>query len=214
MNIRYYILGSGGFAKEVYFLAKECLDDTYIFGGFIDFKPSAKSVVVRGHSENVIDEDFFLKNIKPSSNVNIYHGIGDPTLLEKLSIKFKDYIFPNLIHPNFIGDIISIHFGKGNIITAGCIFTVDIVVGSHNIFNLGTTLGHDSIIGDFNVFNPGANISGGVHINSGNLFGTNCTVLQMLQIGSKNIIGASTLANKNVYDNSIIIGVPGKVIIK
>jgi sugar O-acyltransferase (sialic acid O-acetyltransferase NeuD family) len=214
LNIRYYILGSGGFAKEVYFLANECLDDTYIFGGFVDFKPSVKSVKVRGHSENVIDEDFFLKNIKPSCNVNIYHGIGDPTLLEKVSIKFKDYIFPNLIHPNFIGDTKSIHFGKGNIITAGCIFTVDIVVGSHNIFNLGTTLGHDSIIGDFNVFNPGANISGGVNINCGNLFGTNCTVLQMLQIGSKNIIGASTLANKNVSDNNTIVGVPGKVIIK
>lgn len=214
MNKKYYILGSGGFAKEVYFLANECLDDTFKFSGFIDFKPTLKSVIVRGNSENLIDEDFFLKSIKPSSDIHIYHGIGDPALLEKLSIKFNDFLFPNLIHPNFIGDIKSIQFGKGNIITAGCIFTVDIVVGSHNIFNLGTTLGHDSIVGDFNVFNPGANISGGVIINSGNLFGTNSTVLQTLTIGSKNIIGASTLANKNINDNSVIVGVPGKSIIK
>jgi sugar O-acyltransferase (sialic acid O-acetyltransferase NeuD family) len=214
MNKSYYILVCGGFAKEVYFLADECLDDTYKFLGFIDFKPKNKSIMVRGNEEAVIDEDYFIENVKPSSDINIFHGIGDPILLEKLSERFQNYIFPNLIHPNFVGDKKSIQFGKGNIITAGCIFTVDIEIGSHNVFNLNTTIGHDSIIGDFNVFNPGANISGGVDIKSGNLFGTNCTVLQMLQIGKNNIIGASSLANKNIDDNCIMVGVPAKKIIR
>ena len=212
MNKSYYILGSGGFAKEVYFLAEESLDSSNKFMGFIDFKPSKTTIIVRGAEEVVIDEEYFLDTIKPDSNIFIYMGIGDPELLEKLSIRFTNYNFPNLIHPNFVGDKKSIQLGKGNIITAGCVFTVDIEIGSYNIFNLNTTIGHDSLIADFNVFNPGANISGGVKINSGNLFGTNCTVLQMLQIGTNNIIGASSLANKNIHDNSIMVGVNAKKI--
>jgi sugar O-acyltransferase (sialic acid O-acetyltransferase NeuD family) len=214
MSKNYYILGSGGFAKEVYFLADECLNDTYKFSGFIDFKPKTKSIIVRGIEEVVIDEDYFLENVKPSSDINIFHGVGDPLLLEKLSERFHNYTFPNLIHPNFVGDKKSIQLGNGNIITAGCIFTVDIKIGSNNVFNLNITIGHDCVIRDFNVFNPGANISGGVNIGSGNLFGTNCTVLQMLQIGKNNVIGASSLANKNIDDNSIMVGVPAKKIIR
>lgn len=214
MNKSYYILGSGGFAKEVYFLADECLDDTFKFIGFIDFQPKTKSILVRGNEEAIIDEDYFLENVTPSSDIHIYHGIGNPILLEKLSKRFQDYIFPNLIHPNFIGDKKSIQFGNGNIVTAGCVFTVDIKIGSNNIFNLNTTVGHDTIIGDCNVFNPGANISGSLDINSENLFGTNCTVLQMLKIGKNNIIGASSLVNKNIGDDSIMIGVPAKKMLR
>jgi sugar O-acyltransferase (sialic acid O-acetyltransferase NeuD family) len=210
MTKKYYIIGSGGFAKEVYFLAEQCLDKSIIFSGFIDFEPKFRSLVVRQKEENVIDEMYFLENIKPSSDIQIYLGIGDPKLIEKLSIKFQNYLFPNLIHPNFVGDIKSIHFGIGNIITAGCVFTVDIKVGSFNIFNLHTTIGHDCVIENFNVFNPGANISGGVNISSANLFGTNCTVLQMLKIGKNNIIGAASLANKNIDDGCVMVGVPAK----
>lgn len=214
MNKKYYILGSGGFAKEVYFLANETLEEAHQFMGFIDFKPKMTSIMVRGKEEPVIDEDFFLEHVGATVDINIYHGIGDPLLLEKLSKRFQNYIFPNLVHPNFVGDKRSIRFGKGNIITAGCVFTVDIEIGSNNIYNLNTTVGHDTIVGDCNVFNPGVNVSGGVNIGSRNLFGTNSTVLQMLKIGNDNILGASSLANKNIDSNSIMIGVPAKKMIR
>ena len=210
MKIEYYILGAGGFAKEVCFLANELLDENHHFMGFIDFKPLDKIITVRGQEENVIDEEYFFKHIKASEKINIYNGIGDPKLLDKFSKIFKNYSFPNLIHPNFVGDRRSIQLGIGNIITAGCVFTVDIQIGSNNIFNLNTTIGHDTIIGDCNVFNPGVNISGNVKIGDRNLFGTNSTVLQMLHINDDNILGASSLATKNINNNSIMIGVPAK----
>ncbi len=210
MKKQYYIIGSGGFAKEVYFLADELLEESHNFMGFIDYKPEVKTIIARGQVVSVIDEDYFLGHILPSENINLYLGIGDPKLLGKLSKQFENYIFPNLIHPNFIGDRKSIQLERGNIITAGCVFTVDIKIGSHNIFNLNSTVGHDTVIGDCNIFNPGCNISGSVKIGSGNLFGTNSTVLQFIEIGNGNIIGASSLANKNIGNESIMVGVPAK----
>lgn len=212
MKKHYYIIGSGGFAKEVFHLSEEILDSSYTFSGFIDRKPSSEMITVRGRNVPVFDEEHFLKNIIPAKNLNIYFGVGDPNLIQKLSIRFKKYNFPNLIHETFVGDRDSITFGKGNIITAGCIFTVDISVGSFNIFNLNTTIGHDTVIKDNNIFNPGCNISGDVRIGSNNLFGTNSTVLQGITIENNNILGAASLANKNISNDCVMVGVPAKKI--
>lgn len=209
--MKYYIVGNGGFAKEVLFLCKEVHGSDEEFGGFIDYKPSVTKIDCMDNSYPVIDEDQFLE--EKNFRCNIYIGIGDPQKIHKISDKFEGYNFPNLIHQNVIKDE-SVKFGIGNIITSGCIFTVDILFGNFNIINLNVTIGHDTQIKDFNVFNPGANISGSVIIGSSNLFGTNSTVLQGLNIGSNSIIGASSLVNKNVNNNSVVVGVPAKEIKK
>lgn len=210
MSINYYIIGSGGFAKEVYFLAQNVLPVSHQFMGFIDYKPSSSFIRVRGSDVNILDEDFFLNNIKPAENIALYCGIGNPKTIAKLSILFQNYIFPNLIHKNFVGDRSSIEMGRGNIITSGCTFTVDIRIGSFNVFNLHTTIGHDVQIYNCNIFNPGCNISGDVQIGSNNLFGTNSTVLQGLEIGDNSVLGAASLATKNIEDNVVVIGIPAK----
>ncbi|WKK78569.2 acetyltransferase [Marivirga salinae] len=207
----YYIIGSSGFAKEVYFLAENTLDKEIQFSGFIDFRPKEKEIVVRGRKERVIDENYFLSNIKPNENISLFMGIGDPKLINKLSITFKAYKFPNLINKKFVMDH-SISMGSGNIITFGCVFTVDITIGSFNIFNLNSTIGHDTEIGSSNVFNPGTNISGGVIIGDTNLLGTNSTVLQYKNIGNNNTVGASCLINKDFDSGNLIVGIPGKVL--
>lgn len=210
MEKNYYIIGSGGFAKEVYFLAEEILGEKYIFNGFIDKNPTVLTGTVRGKEEKVLDEDTFLKTINPSKNIELYIGIGDPKLLSRLDEEYNQFNFPNLISPTAVFDRQSVKMGRGNIITAGCIFTVDINIGSFNVFNLGTTVGHDTHIGSYNIFNPGSNVSGGVKIQSLNLFGTNCTILQNLQIGSRNVLGASSLANRSFGNDSVMVGVPAK----
>jgi sugar O-acyltransferase (sialic acid O-acetyltransferase NeuD family) len=209
-NKEYYILGAGGLAKEVYFLAQKTLGNSSVFNGFIDFDPKFSTIDCRGKKEKVLDEEYFLKNNKPLDTIDFYMGIGDAKILKEVSKKFSEFHFPNLIYNQFFGDLDSIIMGKGNIITPGCIFTVDISIGSFNLFNLNSTIGHDTVIGDCNIFNPGCNISGSVKIGSGNLFGTNSTVLQFIEIGNDNILGASALANKNIQNESIMAGVPAK----
>lgn len=210
--MKYFIIGNGGFAKEVLFLIKEVFGTIENFGGFIDYKPQKSIINCMGQEFSIIDEDYFLSN--SNKNSELFIGIGDPKTITKVVKKFEGFNFPNLVHPNVVRETISVTLGRGNIITAGCVLTVDINIGSFNVFNLNTTVGHDTVIGDFNVFNPGANISGSVQIGNSNLFGTNSTVLQGLTIVSGSIIGAASLVNKNVDSNLVVVGVPAREIKK
>jgi len=207
--MKYFIIGNGGFAKEVLFLSKEVFGSLNDFSGFIDYKPNLNRVQCMGGDYLVIDENEFLGLDKMECSV--FLGIGDPKRIKKVTEKFTKYNFPNLIHPNVIMDK-SVILGSGNIITAGCILTVDIVIGNYNVINLSTTIGHDTQIKNHNVFNPSSNISGAVSVGNGNLFGTNSTVLQGIRIGDNSIIGAGSLINKNVDSNLVVVGVPGKAI--
>ena len=210
--MKYFIIGSGGFAKEVLFLTKDVFGTIENFGGFIDYKPQKEIIQSMGMEFPVIDEGYFLSNY--NFDREIFIGIGDPKTIANVVEKFEGYKFPNLIHNNVVKDTLSVKMGIGNIITAGCVLTVDISIGNYNIFNLNTTVGHDTVIGNCNVFNPGSNISGSVQIGENNLFGTNSTVLQGITIESNSIVGASSLVNKKVESNLVVVGVPAKEIKK
>jgi len=212
-----YIIGSGGFAKEVFWLIKDINNYTesssrYIFKGFITNDKDITEITISNKSYKVIYEDIFLSNSK-KKKICIAPGIGNPLVLSDAIEKYLNkYEFPNLIHPTYTGNNDDIKMGIGNIITSGCIFTTGINIGSFNIFNLNTTVGHDVIVGSYNVINPGSNISGGVVICDCNLIGTNSTILQYIKIGNKSIIGAGSVVTKNVEDNVVVIGVPAKVL--
>lgn len=205
MKEKIYIVGSGGFAKEVYSLIKTL--EKYQFEGFIDNTNQKKELKLLNETLPIIDEEYFLKNIK---NVNLVFGVGNPKILNILKEKFKDYNFPNLIHPSHKSDSDNIQLGVGNIITQNVVFTTNIKIGSFNIFNLNSTVGHDCEIGSMNVINPSSNISGNCKIGDMNLFGVSSVILENLKIGNNNIIGASTLVNKNINDNGVYIGIPFK----
>lgn len=201
-----YILGCGGFAKEVYTLIKSI--GGYEVKAFVDLKEK-EDILFNKRAIPVISEDQLI-SIGNTQDVNLAIGLGDPVVIKKLALKFSDFNFPNLIHPTAVYDNEEVIFGHGNILTAGVIFTVSIHVGSFNIFNLSSTIGHDCKIENYNIINPSVNISGGVKIASGNLFGVGSIVLQNLTIGSNNVIGASALVTKDVEDDLTLVGVPAK----
>jgi sugar O-acyltransferase (sialic acid O-acetyltransferase NeuD family) len=207
MSINYYIIGSGGFSKEVFFYTQKTLGNGYKFGGYIDNNIALKSGLL-------IEESSFLDTIKPSDEVVLFNGIGNPEVIGKIHGKFKEYNFPNLIYPGVLADFSTLKIGFGNIITPNCILTVDVTIGDFNIINLSSTIGHDTQIGNYNVINPGCNISGSVLIGDSNLLGTNCTILQGVSIGNYNKIGASSMVNKPIVDHQTMVGIPAKPLLK
>ncbi len=201
-----FIIGAGGFAKEVRWLLKIIYGENFNFKGFID----KGSNTLKGNM--IITEDYFFSNYKPNDNIKLFLGIGNPKLSKEILPKYFKYNFPNAIHPNHQADHSYVDIGIGNIITAGVVFTTDIRVGDFNIFNLNSTIGHDTQIGAYNVFNPGCNISGGCNIGNGNLFGTNSTVLQYININNDSIIAAAALITKDIDSNQLLVGVPARII--
>jgi sugar O-acyltransferase (sialic acid O-acetyltransferase NeuD family) len=215
-----YIFGSGGFSKEVAYLVNaisthEENDEDYKLGGFLDTNPTNSTLKIGNKEIPMIDEETFFNSFSKNEDTFFSIGIGDPKIREKIFTKYsKQLNFPNLIHPSTTGDFQSIKIGTGNIITAGCCFTVDISIGSSNIFNLNVTVGHDCKIASNNVINPGVNISGSVEIGESSLIGTGATILQELSIGSYSIIGAGSVVTKSVDDNSLAVGLPARTIKK
>lgn len=205
-----YILGASGFAKEVYGLIKSL--GNYQIKAFVDIKEDLP-ISLFSQEIPVISEEHFLNIEKPQTS-SLVMGIGDPKLLKKLSEKFKDFCFPNFIHPRANIDTREVILGKGNIISAGVNFTVTIKVGDFNIFNLSSTVGHDVLIGNWNVINPSVNISGNVSIGNCNLLGVGSVILQNKKIGNNSIIGGASLVTKDVEDNIIVVGIPAKKLIK
>ncbi len=211
-----YIFGAGGFAKEVYFLITEINKEKVLYdiGGFIDVAPAIDHIQIGKNKFAVYDEaTFFKKNVEADSCFAI--GIGSPKIIKKIRDEYlSGFDFPNLIHPRTIGFFDTIEMGKGNIITAGCIFTIDTKVGSFNIFNLHSTIGHDSIIGSCNVISPGSNLSGKLTMGDGNLIGANATVLENLTIHDNTVIGAGSIVRSDVESNQTVIGNPAVDIVK
>lgn len=209
-----YVLGAGGFAKEVWYLINEInkIKPVFEFNGFIEEQVKSNSIKIGNSVCSVFDKNTFLeKNDKNKENINIAIGIGTPQVTKRMTKDFAGYIFPNLVHPEFYGHSDSINMGQGNVITAGCNFTVNIKIGSFNIFNLNTSLGHDCVIADCNVFNPGTNLSGGLKIGSCNLIGTGATILQNICIGSDSILGAGAVLTKDLESNKLAVGVPARI---
>ncbi|SFC64497.1 sugar O-acyltransferase, sialic acid O-acetyltransferase NeuD family [Algibacter lectus] len=206
-----YIIGAGGGAKEIFLLIKEINEvvPVYDFKGFVDI--AIKDFLQIGeHRYDIINESEFLNN--KSQEVAIVFGLADTERLKKIVELYKEnknFEFPNLVHPLVKLDN-SVLIGEGNIISIGCVLTVDIKLGSFNYINRGVHIGHDCVVGSYNVINPCAVISGGVVIEDENLIGTHATVLQYLKIGSINKIGAGAVITKNVENDSCMIGIPAK----
>jgi sugar O-acyltransferase (sialic acid O-acetyltransferase NeuD family) len=199
-----YIIGNGGFSKEVHHLIKD--STKFRVKGFVD-KSAGSSINFKEETIPVIEESYFLENIK---GVNICIGTGNPKFIKNIYDKYKNYNFPNIIHRNVFYDDKNLEIGFGNIITAGCCLTTCIKIGNFNIFNLNVTVGHDSIIGDFNVFNPSSNISGNCRIGNCNMIGVGSVVLENRTIGSNSILGANSTLIGNMEDNSVYVGSPAK----
>jgi len=205
------IIGASGLAKEVAFLIEEINKDKKKWNvcGFIDKNNISKKL---NNIPIIGTDEWLLRQKKP---MMVAFGIGDPSLIKKLSIQYKKNNllgFPNLVHPNVIADWKNVNMGFGNIICAGNVFTTSIQIGAFNYFNLSCTLGHDSVVGNFNVFNPTVNISGGVKMGDEILLGTGSQILQYITICSKTIVGAGAVVTKDLKEMGVYVGAPAKKI--
>ena len=204
------IVGAGGFGREVKMLIDQInkKTPTYEIVGFYDDKTYEKKV-------NGLD---YLGKISEINSVDtslcLAVAIGEPYTKSKIvnSITNSHIEFPNLIHPTVMIGEDEVTIGKGNIICAGVIITVNIKIEDFVILNLSCTVGHDTTIGSYSSFMPTVNISGEVVIHQGVYVGTGAKIINLLEIGAYTIVGAGAVVSKSLPEKCTAVGIPAKPI--
>jgi len=203
------VIGAGGLAREVAFVIEEMNQQQAQWNilGFVEQDAERVGQPVGKYTICCTENDL------ADREVAVVIGIGNPAIIASVSRRLTampNLCFPNLIHPNVIGDRQRLTMGRGNIICAGNVLTTDITLGSFNLLNISCTVGHDTDIGDNCVVNPGVNVSGGVTMDNGVLIGTGATILQYKHIGENAVVGAGAMVAKDVEPGITVMGVPAR----
>ncbi len=207
-----YIIGAGGFGREVLWLVKRinAMNPTWNIKGFIDddTKMSGKQC----NEYPVCGGCDYLKSIE--KDIWIVYAVGSSKIKMTLDRKFseiKNIHFATLIDPSVImSDRVCI--GEGTIICAGTILTTDIELGRHVTLNLDCTIGHDVKISDYTTVYPSVNISGNVSVDYAVELGTGSHIIQGKHIGEQSIIGAGTVVIRDIPSRCTAVGNPARIL--
>lgn len=105
-------------------------------------------------------------------------------------------------------------------VTIRAYVTIDRGVSRDTIIGEGTRVDHHShlahgcIIGKHNTLANGCIIEGSCEIGDYNTFGAGVIVQTKVKVGNNCIFGSGTVVTKDVEDNSVIVGNPGRLLRK
>lgn len=207
-----YVVGSGGFGREVAWLVKRInqQNEEWKLKGFIDDDEKLAGSIIDGYP--VLGGTDYFNRIDHEGW--IVCAVGSASTRKKIINKLErnpNVNFATLIDPSvMLSDSVSI--GEGSIICAGTIATVDIHIGKHVIVNLDCTIGHDAIIDDFVTIYPSVNVSGNVTVGEESELGTGTQIIQGKTIGKETIVGAGAVVVRNIPDKCTAVGSPAKPI--
>jgi len=207
------VVGAGGFAREVAWLIRDINRENngYEFVGYV---VSDLCRLKEHDSRTEVLGDFGWLESHHGRVDALALGIGIPSdrlkLSAELETRFPWIEWPALVHPSVRFDRDSCSVGRGVIVCAGVIGTVNVVFEPFVMVNLACTIGHEARLGRGCVLNPTVNISGGVTLGEGVLVGTGAQILQYVQVGARATIGAGAVVTKNVPAGETVVGVPAK----
>ena len=205
-----FVYGSGGFAREVAWLAEHAAPPAHV-AAYMDDDPARIGLLLGGVEVCPLTEC-----ARGRGGWRFVVGVGQPgtraTLAERAEAAGLEPIA--LIHRS-VERSKSVEIGAGSVICAGSILTVDIRLGRHVQINLDCTIGHDCVLDDFATLAPGVHVSGNVRIERGAYLGTGACVInggidQPLVVGAGATVGAGAVVTRNVAPGATVVGVPAK----
>jgi serine acetyltransferase len=85
-----------------------------------------------------------------------------------------------------------------------------VTVGRFSIINTGASIDHECVLGKGVHVAPNAVLCGCVEVGDYSFIGANATILPRIKIGANVVIGAGAVVIKDVKNNIVIAGNPGR----
>jgi sugar O-acyltransferase (sialic acid O-acetyltransferase NeuD family) len=211
MKNNLYIVGAGGFAREIY---------AYLLQASFNYM-NAELVGFLDDNENALDDfNFHHKIITKSkttdlrSNSVLIMAIANPRVKSEIFdfYKSKNISFLTYIHPTaFVGHDVIV--GEGSVIGPNATLTTNINIGECVTINAHSSIGHDAKVGRFSTLSGHCDITGGVSVAENVFFGTHASVIPNKIIEQGAIVGAGSVVIRNVKQGASVFGNPAKKII-
>jgi sugar O-acyltransferase (sialic acid O-acetyltransferase NeuD family) len=195
-----FILGSGGFAKEIRDYLRDLLMNTPKMGLRCDSEilfvnnddPDALSVEAYNEKITTLNEKYY--SIMGSGHCHIRKKMTSEIIEPLLS-----FIHPAAFN---LGKI-----GSGTFVAPAAVIAPRVIIGKHCLINYGATVGHDTTIGDYSVIAPQAALGGGCMLGEGVYVGANASVRENIKVGDGATIGMGAIITKDVPPGVTMINI-------
>jgi sugar O-acyltransferase (sialic acid O-acetyltransferase NeuD family) len=156
--------------------------------------------------------EIFLPTQELLQNKNVIIAIGDNRIREKIYHKIKDWChFQTMQHYSAYVSRFT-EFGEGSVIMPKVCINAEVKIGKHCIINTASVIEHECLIEDFVHISPKASLAGNIRVKKGAHIGLGANIIQGITIGENALIGAGAVVLKDVPDNAVVVGNPGRII--
>jgi sugar O-acyltransferase (sialic acid O-acetyltransferase NeuD family) len=202
---RILIVGAGGFGREVLHWARDAwLNHASKIAGFLSADP-AQSVPLP------ILGDPLHFTPEPGDGLLLAIGIPGQRRAVAEALLAKNPVFLTLIHATaIVADSATI--GPGSIVCPYAIASDATRLGRFTLMNYHSSLGHEASTGEFAVLSPYATLGGGASIGDDVFLGLHASVGPGKTVGPRSKVSANSAALADVPQDSLVYGVPGRVV--
>ena len=177
---------------------------------YIDDNPSKAEInKIQVHKSDRLDE-LITMGLK-----NIFVAISDGHIRSQkyasLLLASSDLEFINVIHPRaHLAE--SVKIGYGNYIKSGAVIETESVLGNGCLIDNNVTIAHHNEIHDYCHLAPGVTLGSSIVVGEMTIIGIGASVSTKIKIGENSIISVGSSVTSDVPRNSVVEGVPGKII--
>jgi len=205
-----YIVGAGGFGREVYgwLMDELTLLKGHTFIGFLDDNEDALSgfdldhgVVGKITEFEFKEDDYFICGI---GSVKCKKRLCQPMLDARAQ-------FLTLVHPTaLIGR--SVTLGDGVVICPRVTLTCDIHIGAMTMINCHSSAGHDVSVGAWCTISAHCDLTGGTVLEDEVFVGSGVSIIPFKKIGSRATLGAGSVVIRDVPESVSVFGNPARIV--
>jgi len=201
-----YILGAGGFGRELFHWLRQHPDcgKAWEIAGFLD--DNAEALKGFDYTPGVVGS---VMGYKPRPGDLLACAITHPKVKRSVveGLLGRGAEFLTFVHPRAtLGG--NVRLGRGTILCPGVIVTCDVTLGDFVLLNLNTTVGHDAKVGHYVTANSHVDITGFCTVGEGVLFGSHAHLIPHSKVGDNAVIGAGACVVTEVPADTTVVGNP------